>query len=383
MPNSERHLDASLWEPNRRYSPIDRLSLDALSLMFEICGQNDWKDAVRISEVSRVWRQCVLSTPRAWTFITLVSLRRRAYPDIRPYLPLSSPLPLHISTSGAVLEMTQLDGECHRLHCLRVDEFDDETVKRENWEFSTLQTLIVDGISPFIITEARFPRLQHFHCNDEIIPHADLQGQNIDSFPKLNTLSFCTDDDSIWIQILQHCRESLVSLRLYEGNSDESIVCDVTLPRLECLELNPEILSNWRISLKTPRLRTYVESTRWATTENSRAVHGDLETVENIRLVGGPYPHLPRDVRSLQISIRSNEDMEFVSHCLENNVYPRLHSIELEEDRSGDNPLKYGLSQFRLPNNPQVQVSIVTLFRVLPGMLAEVYDTVPCDNMRS
>ncbi|KIM28508.1 hypothetical protein M408DRAFT_23566 [Serendipita vermifera MAFF 305830] len=372
LSESKRHMGVGLWKPNWHDIPINILPLDVLSLIFEICGRWDWIDAVRISGVCRVWRQCVLSTPRAWAFLSLINGRN--YPDIRRYLTLSACLPLHISL-GVNQPFTRLSGETYRLHCLRIGYIQDPM---STLEFTALQTLIVDIIYAPYVTETRFPLLQHLWCKSGfLIPH---KGGTVDTLPKLRTLSTSTDGSSVWIEVIRHCCESLTSLRIGEYGSGRSAICAATLPRLECLELYCEARSMRPISLRTPKLRTYIESRR-PSISDSRLAHDDLETVENIRLRGGPYPCLPRGVHILQITVRNHEDMKFISQCLQSNAYPRLHSIELQEEAK-DSPLKYGLSHFRLPENPWIKVFIVTSFSDLPGMLPAVYDTIPCDSIR-
>ncbi|KIM29288.1 hypothetical protein M408DRAFT_68186, partial [Serendipita vermifera MAFF 305830] len=50
-------------------APIRKLPVEILSEIFVHCRTVSWLAPVKISEVCRLWRQVVLSTPRAWTSI--------------------------------------------------------------------------------------------------------------------------------------------------------------------------------------------------------------------------------------------------------------------------------------------------------------------------
>ncbi|KIM20475.1 hypothetical protein M408DRAFT_30336, partial [Serendipita vermifera MAFF 305830] len=52
-------------------APIRRLNFDTLSRVFEFSGEDDPKTVMRISAVSHQWRATVLSTPRAWSFLSI------------------------------------------------------------------------------------------------------------------------------------------------------------------------------------------------------------------------------------------------------------------------------------------------------------------------
>jgi hypothetical protein len=50
-------------------APIRRLNTDILSIIFEMCGEDNWKTPLRIAATCRDWRNLVLATPRAWEFL--------------------------------------------------------------------------------------------------------------------------------------------------------------------------------------------------------------------------------------------------------------------------------------------------------------------------
>jgi hypothetical protein len=47
--------------------PINRLGFDILSLVFELCSEDDWTAPLRIGVINRQWREVILATLRAWT----------------------------------------------------------------------------------------------------------------------------------------------------------------------------------------------------------------------------------------------------------------------------------------------------------------------------
>lgn len=180
----------------RHASPIDRLTWDVLSLIFEVCGRIDWIDAVTISSICRLWRQCVLSTPRAWCFLTIS--QRTAPRKIRHYLPFGSQQPLHVSLLNDMGKgLTIFTAEAHRLHCLStysIPEYLDVP------KFPNLEILAVSWIPAAFATEARFPSLQYFHCGGGFI---DAQDVNIiTSFPRMRTLSVgAAANNSTWVEV--------------------------------------------------------------------------------------------------------------------------------------------------------------------------------------
>src|ERR1700687_2688338 len=59
----------NLRERTAWIAPVRKLSSDVLSLIFEFCAEDNWRTPLRISGVSRQWRDIALATPRAWAFL--------------------------------------------------------------------------------------------------------------------------------------------------------------------------------------------------------------------------------------------------------------------------------------------------------------------------
>jgi hypothetical protein len=74
-------------------APIRRVNTDILSLIFEICCEDDWKTPLRIAATSRDWRNLVLAPPRAWEFLPV--RKRHDIKMIKLFLERSHPRPLH------------------------------------------------------------------------------------------------------------------------------------------------------------------------------------------------------------------------------------------------------------------------------------------------
>jgi hypothetical protein len=121
-------LEKNLGQLRAWVAPIRRLPFDSLSLVFEFCGEDDWKTPLRISEVSRQWRSVVLETPRAW----------------------------------ASLDLKDIDNESRIFSIRNIDEFAEDSV------FPFLDRLAIrnDDLEPgiFYINDTRFPSLKHLKC---------------------------------------------------------------------------------------------------------------------------------------------------------------------------------------------------------------------------
>jgi hypothetical protein len=74
-------------------APVRRLNDDVLSIIFEFCGEDHAKNTLRISAVSRGWRQVVLATPRAWAYLDMYLCHH--HPTVQLFLERSRPYPLH------------------------------------------------------------------------------------------------------------------------------------------------------------------------------------------------------------------------------------------------------------------------------------------------
>jgi hypothetical protein len=111
-------IKQNLWERRAWIAPIRKLTSDALSLIFEFCGKDDWRTPLLISEVSRSWREIVLATPRAWAFLCLHDFEIK-HQLIYRFFSRSGHCPLHIYLSLATGYPAQiLSGVEKRLKCL-------------------------------------------------------------------------------------------------------------------------------------------------------------------------------------------------------------------------------------------------------------------------
>lgn len=263
-------------------APVRKLSFDVLSLIFEFCGEDEWKTAMKIATVSRKWRETILLTPRAWAFIDLKKCEDDYLIDL--YFQRSGQLPLHLYLPDTRL-LEEIFNIAHRLRCLALTSFrpqDDELIFPNVESFS-----IVDhglSVKLYDINAARFPALRRFQCKPvlEYDETATSQGDRL-TFAPLRTLSLDVYASRAWIKLAQSCQNSLVSLELYVGDEysrDSHKRC--TFPVLKYLHINLEFSppAIWATDFVTPILTSYDETSSFTRKALS---HRDLDTVEYLR----------------------------------------------------------------------------------------------------
>lgn len=275
-------------------APCRRAPMEILSLIFEYCGKEEWKSPLRIAAVSKRWRNIVLGTPSAWSYLNMA--RRWKRDVISTYLQRSAQCPLHIfSPKSSVVPLSMI---AHRLHCLSIETI---PLGIDGMIFPSLTWLSfrhdVYGKTPLLIRRTWFPSLRHLSCGPII---SSLQTEwTPDDFPPLLTLFLIEPPDFIWFSIVRACRNTLSSLRLHldvpfsQGGEHQ-----IVLPRLQCLELQNLIGGDrsWPIGIETPMLETYIEHHHELGRDET--LHTDLANVRRVRtnrtsqLSFNPLPNL-------------------------------------------------------------------------------------------
>ena len=269
-------------------SPVRRLNFDALSRIFEFVGEDDWTAPTRLGAVSRPWRDCVLGTPRAWSFFDLKVYRNPKMVEL--CLERSRPLLLHMGLSRHPMYTTVVSMS-DRLQCLSIHRF---PLDFGNIVFPHIKKLFIRSsehkMRPSWITTARFPALRHlnsraiFDLEYDYRSYQDLQFRL--QVAPLHTLAIVVDKYWAWFAILRSCQDTLVSLKLEVSREtiDRRTCHSLTLPALACLDIGGRKIApnTWPLQLKTPILESYIE--RVAQLQANEVLHADLETVTHMRI---------------------------------------------------------------------------------------------------
>ena len=313
-----------LMDQTARSSPVRRLVSDVLSIIFEMCSEDSWTAPLQIGLVCRQWREVVLATPRAWTFIQLHTPDGAKLAAI--YFERSGEY-LHHVHLNELSDFDQARLVSHRIQCLRVNplHFD---VTSMCWPNLTRLRLDITAISISDVTASNFPSLQHlaFPC-----VKSD-QRDSEWSLPALQSLQFIATRDPTWAQLLHACRESLLSLRL--GVPDEVQYLPPTklyLPKLRALWLSSLFeRTSWPVELTAPALDTYVQYQASYKMPNF-LLHKDLSGVTCLCIHHVPtLSGFPR-LRTFHLSVGpSNAHLEVMGQLdAGDEVCPRLETLKL------------------------------------------------------
>jgi hypothetical protein len=326
-----------LWERRAWIAPIRKLSSDVLSLVFEFCGEDNWKTPLRIAGVSKQWRNVVLATPRAWAFLDVHKCSGHGEAELlQHFFKHSGQRPLHVQLHRSQ-RLTILSDVIERLECLFINS---DTLMDESPPFPKLERLLL-GIRARIAASAlqitRFPALRELTCELDIegdVP--SMPGSLKPTFPPLRVLSVTTGD-SAWLDLLTACRNTLVSLSLYFVKSFPPTT-HLVLPMLKYLEitlLGPDP-DSWPMDLKTPLLEAYSEDNR-RTPKLAIPLHQDTGSVRQMRLGNAP-DFLTASLRTLQLWLSA--DINKVLSQLQSgpDICPSLELIEVDRLR---NPTQY------------------------------------------
>lgn len=251
-----------------------------------------------IAAVSRFWRETILRSPRAWSYLrlyqcdsdNLVALffRRGGRCPLHTFLPDNRRFELLTNTIA-------------RLECLSIDT---RTFIAETLVFPNVKRLSIrdDGattnrISLDTVHISRFPVLRHLKCGSEFKHDLDSWSKSALNIAPLETLSIIVVPDPAWIKIIQSCNTSLKSLMISYCISGMSIESpDLTFLVLEYLEISDCVEESGRYQLKfsTPCLKSYVEQTEEELIASP--LHRDLRTVKYTYFDYVPnlaaFPHL-------------------------------------------------------------------------------------------
>jgi hypothetical protein len=260
---AQRRVDRikqDLWEQRAWIAPVRRLSSDVISLIFEFCGEDNWRTPLRIAGVSRQWRDIALATPRVWAFLDVHECSDAEL--VGHFFKHSGQRPLHVCLHESQC-LTILSDVIKRLECLSIynnSHMEEYPVFPKLKRFSLGKAGRRIEISDLCTT--CFPALHELICAPVIEGNVTSTLRSMKPvLPPLQVLSVTTGWNTVWLDLLISCRSSLESLRLY-FEMPFPATSGLVLPMLKCLEIvlwmpNPD---GWPIDLKTPLLETYKET---------------------------------------------------------------------------------------------------------------------------
>jgi F-box-like len=284
-------LTTDLEERRAWIAPIRKLPSELLSEIFVFGSEMEHLAPVTITEVSRLWRDVVLATPRAWSRIHIVTKHEhRIQPYISTFIARSDPCLLHICVpdrygylSSAHKSLAALGSALSRIQCLSIPGGQLETFGQKGMP-NLIRLSITSGafaMQPFLINHSRFPRLRSIHSTES----EWAKSPSFAGFPPLTHLSLLIDRQLIWFDMLKSCLATLKALKLVNSIKIPLIQSDtITFPRLKSLSLL--FLADgqdaiWPLSIVTPALTSYEE---YIGRDNGRGTfHRDVKSVIYLR----------------------------------------------------------------------------------------------------
>jgi hypothetical protein len=319
------NIEKDLRERCAWISPVRKLPLDVLSIIFEICGEDDWKIMLRIAVVSRMWRGLALSTPRAWSFIDLKRCDDREM--IQTFFERSGQLPLHIDLP-ATQSVRFLLNVAHRLECLLVERLDYDA---DQISFPKLRRLTLWGETNIGIASLsylgldRFPALRHLECALELFRGASTSS----GIAPLHTLSIAIARRFASLDLLKCVKDTLSCLKLDLYNEPSNplstaiVFSSLKYLQIHYWEIEPDL---WPLTLVTPVLETYIE---WSGAYHSNPIHPDVGKVKFLRF--GQAPTLSSFPMIVVLQLEEADDIDKVLSQLTNKpaLCPELALIEV------------------------------------------------------
>lgn len=329
-------LESELEHRKAWIAPVHRIPVELLSMIFVEAIFIDWRLLFVIGAVCRFWRQSLLGTPQAWSFMLLGLMRDvSCIPSI---LSRSAPYPINISilSKADTYLVSLLETHVERVRCIITPP---ETFKITRQSFLHLTTLVLRSSSGAISTRntrllldgRRFPQLRRLHCG---FVFDSVQGLiwHKNNLPPIEELGLCTSRQHVATRVCQILAGQLRVLYLYFQqpyitSGDEPT--EIEFPILTSLTIRymrhrgqPQTqLFNGH----TPMLYSYTQSAELL--ENN--LHQDTGTVQRLTYLGViDFRPLPR----VRIVISEANDIVHLVDTLEKepHVLPDLERVVCE-----------------------------------------------------
>jgi hypothetical protein len=309
-------------------APIRRLNHDVLSIVFELCAQHSPKTTLRISAVSRRWRQVILGTPRAWIYLDLYLCYHK--PTVELFCERSRPHLFHarfnLSLPGA-----RMSNVSDRIVCLSLRYIP----YKLRVKFPNVTRLWIHHGPDVRLSEINttvFPVLRHFVCGSPISGDGIGESTSPSGIAPLETLSLIITDEPTCLRVLKSSRSSLISLQLVLVGPFSKLPSrsQIVFPLLKSLEVINWAGGGdeWPFDLKTPALETYWQHS--TDEERRRIMHPDISTIKQLRMDRlFKLPSLPK-LKLLRARWGSDVLLHLRLISSDPTGFPELERIELE-----------------------------------------------------
>lgn len=323
-------LRRTLEEKRASIAPIRKCSFDILSMIFELVARVDWKSPLIIGAVCRVWRGTVMRTPRAWS---LVDGRDVSKMTFSLYLRRSAHSGIHIRDDNFTPDWIHVKRAAQKVECLAMDDVEEIESLIALPNLKRLKAMGEDPWDVSCITSARFPNLRHLETNAPFY-HVEY----IHDLPPLETLSVVLEGSRKWLKIIQACSESPKSLKItttddfdYEEEDD-----NIYLGCLRYLEVVMEAQEfSSPVHLDKPNLETYIQTCKGRS--HVQVLHGDIDSVFNMRIQCLPPPEIMQNLQILQLDIAIGDIQELLEKAIgDNSFLPNLHILEFRRSFLSD-----------------------------------------------
>jgi hypothetical protein len=274
-------LRKSVTERKAWIAPIRKLPHEVLSHIFVEVSMDDWKGPLILQGVSRWWRDVVVGSPRAWTFMPLFEWDHGGYSDlVSLFIERSRNATLHIYVRD-YYSLPQVKILAHRIECMELYMLLNTMtyfIPRE-YNFTRLERLQLSSANWVLDSDRMpqisewdmmyFPNLKFLHLAvwDPLL----LAIATSPRFPLIRHLKVVCGDPSPLTDILVKCAKSLESIDLnYWGPSSKSpdTTPIIRLPFLKYIQLTANVGKtgpHWYIEGSTPNLEAYFEDGFWPT----------------------------------------------------------------------------------------------------------------------
>lgn len=372
-------------------APIRKLPVEILSEIFVHCRTVSWLAPVKISEVCRLWRQVVLSTPRAWTSIhfrvELGPANMQCY--LSTFIKRSNPHLLHLRVPGDSnwtyfspnLYSSTISEHFNRIFCLYLPG-NEIMISGVRLPKLTHLNLWRSNDMPLRITRSKFPSLVYLNC-----PGYKLEQEENDAeYPPLHFLSFFADIDQKWVQVVKGLSPFLKSLTVFGHTLSDGVkpVTTVEFPMLKYLAFNSNLHGPTRLSpiirAVTPKLVSL--ELKMQDSQLPVSLHDDVGGVLHLRTDNTSQLAKYSSLRVLQLQIlpkttskslidKANEFIEPLR--TDANICPALETVDVFTHSLGTHGCekwkesKVESKKSVLAPRPCIEINVVDVRNALPG----------------
>jgi hypothetical protein len=271
-------LRKSVAERKAWIAPIRKLPHDVLSQIFVEVSMDEWKAPLTLQGVCRWWRDVVVGSPRAWTFIPLSRCDYEGlFELVSLFIERGRHATLHLFSGGRGFR-PKLKILAHRIECLSLDiQHNPAPFVPGGYDFTRLERLELLG------WHAEFEGLFGESKPDMMcFPHLkclELQGSDpliraiaaSPGFPSIRHLKVRCGDPSPLTDILMKCAQSVESINLtwnQPSSSSSNPTQTIHFPFLRYIRLGDKMRirgSPWYFEGSTPNLEAYLDQGGWST----------------------------------------------------------------------------------------------------------------------